>query len=342
MFKKLAMVTAAIIASCCMAATAFADVEILSSTEIPITYQVTEGVEVNSVFTLEAKNGAPMPDGSVNGKKEVVLKKSGPVDFGVLKYSRPDIYEYTLTKETDHIEGLTKDDTTYNVYVMATHDGQANVILKNKKTGEKPAEILYIDVVIGEPYDDPPVLKRVDGNAPKAEEFSFKLKSLNEGQPMPEGAAGEEMIIKTLPEAETEFGRITFTKEGGYDYEISEIDTGLANYKYDTTVYKLHYEVTNKDGELSSKRTVTKDGEEVFVAVFSFTNGYFPPVTIKENTEPSENSEHSELYNKTIGRVAKTGDEVNMLKMAATLLIAAFGVMTYILIRRKEKNTEKK
>lgn len=351
MFRKTVMFISAMVLSFGLASTVFAQTPV--TVTIPVSYQVTEDMGVRSVFTLTANESwywkvrSPMPEGSSGGKKEITMTSSGKVDFGEFKFTENDVYEYTLKKTTTDLPGMTKDNRTYTILIMV-ENGEAQTIIRNIDNGEKPEAIEYVDVVLCEAKDDSPVLKKVEGNAPTKEEFSFKLKDIGSNpQPMPEGAENGELIIKAKPGVETEFGELIFTKPGEYYYEVTEVNTGLAGYKYDGSVYRLKYVVTHQDGKWVAVRTMTKDGQEVHALTFTFTNVYTPPEgettteTPGSSTSTPGSDKPSKIYEKTIGRVTKTGDTFNMFKMAVMFLISGCAVAAFLISRRREKKTEK-
>ena len=131
---------------------------------------------------------------------------------------------------------------------------------------------------------DPPVQKVVKGNPSKDETFTFQMKAITKGAPMPEGAKDGVMSMDITGSGEKEFGEAWFTEPGQYVYEITEVDTKAANYKYDSTVYTLTVDIVEEaDGtqyKLVKTETV-KGGEGKIV----FTNTYEePPVPTGDTT----------------------------------------------------------
>ena len=122
--------------------------------------------------------------------------------------------------------------------------------------------------------EDPPVAKKITGDTPPSSStFTFVLTAANADSPMPEGSTGMTKEIKITGSGSSEFGEITFTEPGVYTYTISEKNTGIKGYTYDTTVYTIQYTVTEQDGKLVSQRRITnKSGTEVDSPVF--TNKY--------------------------------------------------------------------
>lgn len=119
-----------------------------------------------------------------------------------------------------------------------------------------------------------PVTKRLTGDKPnKKTLFSFVLKAKNEGNPMPEGSANGVKEISLTGAGTVSFGKISFNKSGTYEYTVYEKDSGALNYIYDSSVYTVKYIVTEKNGRLQVKQSLTKsDGSEV--TAIMFTNKY--------------------------------------------------------------------
>lgn len=134
---------------------------------------------------------------------------------------------------------------------------------------------------------DPPIKKVIEGDTPSENaEFQFTLKALRQltadGKeipaaelPMPEGADGQVKTVTVQGAGEYEFGNIEFSMPGTYIYQMSEVDTKVERYTYDTSVYIVTYTVTQNDDHLDVVRTITKDGAEAETT--QFTNTYKKP-----------------------------------------------------------------
>ena len=121
----------------------------------------------------------------------------------------------------------------------------------------------------------PPVQKRITGETPAtASKFTFVLAA--QGQyPMPDGKVGGEKEINIIGAGSADFGNIVFDTPGEYTYTISEKNSAVKGYTYDTTVYTLRYEVTLVNGEyVVSSGIYGPDGTKVTDVVFS--NKYVP------------------------------------------------------------------
>ena len=122
--------------------------------------------------------------------------------------------------------------------------------------------------------EDPPVVKKLTGDTPTSKgTFTFRMTAESKDYPMPAGSSDGVKEVSVYGSGSTEFGEITFTEAGTYRYKISEVNTGLANYTYDTTVYTITYVVKNENGKLKVERTITEtNGKNVDTPVF--TNRY--------------------------------------------------------------------
>ena len=126
--------------------------------------------------------------------------------------------------------------------------------------------------------------------------------------PMPEGSFMGRKTLKLKAGQEDEFGIVHFSEVGEYTYEIYEDDTGKQGYKYDQTVYTVKYTVTVNNGKWKSERHIyDKDGSEVNIATFVFTNSYTRPA----------------------GGLIRTGDASN-LPILITMLTAATAVLAML------------
>jgi pilin isopeptide linkage protein/LPXTG-motif cell wall-anchored protein len=158
---------------------------------------------------------------------------------------------------------------------------------------------------------DPPVKKVVKGNPATLETFTFQMKALTEGAPMPEGAKDGVMTMNIVGSGEKEFGIAEITKAGTYEYEITEVNTKAANYTYDTTVYKLTVEVKEEaDGtQVKLVKTETVTGGNGTIV---FTNTYEEPP-------------------------AKTGD-TTVIVPYIVIGLASIALLLMILFRRRRAN----
>ena len=127
----------------------------------------------------------------------------------------------------------------------------------------KPEKLEFVNVYTPLPCEvDPPVQKKVNGKPPVAGTFTFVMEALSAEYPMPEGSAASSKTVSITGPGSVEFGVITFTEEGVYEYTITERNNRALWYTYDTAVYTLRFTVTDVDGQLESTCTLFKNGTE--------------------------------------------------------------------------------
>lgn len=146
---------------------------------------------------------------------------------------------------------------------------------------------------------DPSVTKIIKGREDKETSFEFKISPEQASSPMPEKDGKTVDTVLVYGEGTSEFGEIQFTSPGTYRYIVTETNEGKMGYTYDTSRYRITYEVGSVKGAASGsaltvKRTVTeintggtaigqsKEGENV-----SFTNTYRKPAVAPGTGSPS-------------------------------------------------------
>lgn len=225
-------------------------------------------------FTLNAKNGAPLPASS-----KVSIKGAGKAAFGKISFNKAGTYVYEITEDDldATLYGYTKDETVYTYTVTVTDEGGTlNAVGRLTKDGEEASAVIFVNDYTPQACSItfPVVVKQIDGPARNEEKmFSFELTSAQgEDNPMPKNTKAA-----VIGEGSTvSFGEVTFDKEGIYTYEIREadLDDTYVGYTKDESVYKLVITVKNVDGKLAAAYTLTRDGEEA--SIVKFVNKYAP------------------------------------------------------------------
>ncbi|MCR4893700.1 MAG: hypothetical protein K5911_03070 [Eubacteriales bacterium] len=89
-------------------------------------------------FTLSSVDGAPMPEGSSDGKLAMQATEADPVViFGTIKYTEPGIYMYTIVETDDGIEDITYDTTPHNVVVTVNDPNKDGKLVCDVKYDDK-------------------------------------------------------------------------------------------------------------------------------------------------------------------------------------------------------------
>ena len=189
--------------------------------------------------------------------------------------------------------------STANVYTVKEIDGDGNAVEEGNSItiDSRDFTVHYDGTKIVNTYVpkpvlvDPPVKKIVEGNPTNASTFQFEMKAINPTDPMPNGSVNGVKLATVIGSGEVEFGTFEITQAGTYQYVIREIDDGIANYTYDTTLYTITFDVRDVAGQLvADKRVEKEDGTVVDEAVF--TNIYKTPVA----TPKTGDNSHLPIY----------------------------------------------
>ncbi|MBQ2781189.1 MAG: hypothetical protein IJF42_06495 [Clostridia bacterium] len=234
-------------------------------------------------FVIEALTAdAPMPNVTT-----VMNAADGSFAFPTIEFGdahKGKTYQYKITEsDANKIGGFTYDTTVYTVTVTVADNGDqtitATAVINNGNSNVD-------DMVFQNTYDatDATVTlegtKLLTGKTMQDDEFTFELKAVTAGAPMPSAAA-----VKNTANGKFVFGTITYAKAGVYVYELSEQDGGIANYDYDKSVYTVTVTVTdNSQGLLTARVAIAKDGMPSTEVVFR--NGFVPtPISYEIHTD---------------------------------------------------------
>ncbi|MCR5576992.1 MAG: hypothetical protein K6F56_08295 [Oscillospiraceae bacterium] len=259
--------------------------------KIPVKKEITSTTgtaptkEAEFTFTITAASGTPLPNPTT-----VKIKGAGSATFGEITYTKAGTYTYTVKEtacdDSSHYNPL--DSTEWTVEVTVANDSTDGLkitgykITKGSQTTTATSEqlqsekledasgkkyILYtpatpaLAVVFDNPYTpDPvklkiPVKKIVEINPNITQpnlKFVFDLTAKN-GAPMPTSTSGATVTINWPTQEEGEFGKITFTKAGTYEYTVVERAGSDPGVVYDTTPRTVVVTVTvNANDELEA------------------------------------------------------------------------------------------
>lgn len=255
-----------------------------ATVNIPVYKQVvgdTPKTDEAYTFSLSAVDGAPMPDGSVNGTKTVQITGEGNTAFGPISYTELGEYHYTISETKGSNQRYDYDKTVYSANVQVTwkdrvggemiatmylakEDGiykQEKALFTNRYTMPTPVSV------------DPPVQKVVNGSPAVAGTFTFRFVSDSSAAPMPDGSSGNMKTFSRVGPGQAEAGTITFTEPGTYGYTISEVNGGIPGYTYDKTVYTMTVKVTEENGHLQQSTQYQK-ADGTAASAMSFTNTF--------------------------------------------------------------------
>lgn len=297
-------------------------------------------------FTLKAEEASnPMPSGSVNREKKVLIYGEGFKEFGVIEFTSPGTYHYIVTETNEGKSGYTYDTSRYRItYEVTGGSGSSwnvkRTVTPTDKNGNAAGasyegETCTFTNVYKEPKTPsgsvlPRVTKKISGKRPgKESKFTFTMTPAKSTNPMPKGSGNTAKSVTISGTGTVDFGAVKFTEPGTYTYVIREKAGSADGYKYDDSVYRIVYKVTKSGDSLkitknvhrgeNNGKLISKNSENTV-----FTNVYSPgstPGTPGGGTTPKKNS-----------KLPQTGQ----LWWPVFILIAAGGTLIAVgIVRRK-------
>ena len=242
-------------------------------------------------FTITGSQGAPLPETTT------VTNQGSNIEFGPITYTmenvfgdsvntdentedlqstkRTKVFTYTIT-ESGSLPGVINDPTIKTVEVTVTDRGDGTIEAAVTKVSE--GAVPGNDFTFVNTYNVTPtsptspsdfavtIKKELEGQNLYSGEFTFQIKDGN-GNVISEAQNDENGNVI--------FPGITFDTVGVYKYTISELNTGVDGFSYDTTIYDTVANVTdNGDGTLNVEWTVTKN--QTVIDSITFKNSYKP------------------------------------------------------------------
>lgn len=206
----------------------------------------TPSVDQRFDFELSAASeGAPMPSPA-----NVTTVGGESQSFGEISFDKAGTYKYTIHETSELGDGWTKAGDVEATVVVTNNNGSLSASVSySNATGDKNAALFNNMYVAPKPEAQSLAFsakKTLDGSAPKAGQFEFKVTEDN----------SVVVAAKNDANGNVAFPAVTYTEPGEHDYVISEvIPDGAADYvndgiKYDSTSYSVHVSVVEKDGKL--------------------------------------------------------------------------------------------
>jgi pilin isopeptide linkage protein len=127
------------------------------------------------------------------------------------------------------------------------------------------------------------VTLQINGDIPDEEHIPFTfILDEEDGAPVPDSSS-----VTITGEGTAEFGEITFTKPGEYEYTVTEQNDGVENYVYDDTVYTLDVDVRYDEyGNLIA--TCVAYCDEQKEPAIMFINTYDDDIPVPDGSTPAE------------------------------------------------------
>ncbi len=255
-------------------------------------------------FRFEIEPSASNPQDDPIGRKFVSNDQHGIVVlFENVEYKVAGTYVYTVHEVDGNRAGITYDDSVYTITVNVTDDesvAKLSAVVSITKTENgttKEVENIEFDNA----YDADEATAVIHGHKTldsehkelEADEFTFELKAVTAGAPMPVNAVDGVATVKNAQTGLFQFEVITYTAEGTYEYEVREVipqgavNTGNGTWTlngkiYVDTVRKVTVTVVNDTTEGALKATVNGVVDSNNNPLVTFTNGYVPNKVVLE------------------------------------------------------------
>lgn len=212
-------------------------------------------------FTLEGKDGAPMP---AEAKATVGKPAEGDTavfNFGAIRYEKAGEYEYTVKETKGDMPGVSYDGHSATVKVTVSDNGKGQLEATAAVT-----DGAFVNIYGAEPSGGVPegmtFIKQLTGiDWPSDRAFEFTLAA--EGNaPMPQGAKDGKLNVTVGKPADGnaaafDFGAITYTTEGKYKYTVTEVAGDMPGVAYAKNTAKVTVTVKDdKQGKLIATAAV--------------------------------------------------------------------------------------
>lgn len=282
-------------------------------------------IKKNQFYFTVVANG-DNPENGVTGlpTSSVGTAVGGDLDFGTWVFSKTGTYNFTITENDLKNTGYTFDQSVYGVEIIVTFNEQTNKLDAETaitKDGKNVEAIVFNNNYTPIPVTNDFIAKKVvNGTPPSASDFTFTLTAEDPSYPMPEGGVKGVKKITRTGAGEVDFGKLTFTDTGTYVYSVTEMNTGLKNYTYDTTNYTLTYVVKDNNGTLEVVRTITAKDKTFDTA--TFTNTYKVETTPADPIAPL------------------TGDNSNIPLGCTAMILSSLVLCICFIIRKKKEKSE--
>lgn len=245
-------------------------------------------------FNLKAlTDGAPMPEGAVDGVATATVTKANAENFGfgnitytsdMLQGAPSKTFKYEVSEATGTIEDIDYATNKATITVTVVDNGEGK-LTASASTENGTFVNRYTASVSYTANGGIQLVKVLNGRDMAEGQFkvavtpadaeSANVLGLAEGSnefAMPAGTDGKQVVKRILS------GEVVFTQSDAgktYTYEVAEVNEGAAGYAYDDTVYTVTIAVTISDiGKLTVTTTVTGGESPV---TYVYTSGSVRP-----------------------------------------------------------------
>lgn len=264
-------------------------------------------------FSFEITPNSTIDGDPITSNQTVTNDSTGKITFfNNIEYEKAGTYTYIIKeKDLEALENFKKDPTQYKVIVEVKEDygdetnlqykGQLKATTKIYKIiDEFASELESPNIEFNNEYTPKPVTLNLEGTKvfedykgdkiSSLEDFEFRF-TINTRDEWPKP---NETIVKNNKDGSFNFGPITFTEPGIYNYVIQEdLANRDENIDYDPTIYYVIVTVTDKNGQLEASpeiRYTNANGEKVDKIIFTNKQAS-GDLTIKKIVQDHSNSE---------------------------------------------------
>lgn len=217
-----------------------------------------------STVSEEALKNAMPADTKASVGKPTGDAETSMFSFGDFTFTQAGNYSYTVKEQGagTTTEGLTNDASTATVTFSVVDNGMGQYSIGTTVTGLDDSAT-FVNAYSTTDFTGVPTgmefSKQLTGIAwPANATFEFTIKGVGENVPMPENTKVTVSKPASGDTAKFDFGNITYTKAGTYEYEITETTGSMPGVAYDPHTAKVTVTVSdNSEGALGANAKVT-------------------------------------------------------------------------------------
>ncbi len=323
-------------------------------------------------FTIVPSTGSP----AVAAPTSVTVSGAGTSsNFGNITFNKAGVFTYKVKEVIGSDAGYTYDNTEWTItYKISDVNGTLSLdsgYPKYNNGTSDEAVVIFKNIYVPTPINVKiPLEKKINGDA-STHSFDFKLEAVStnvvgmiaQTMPMPAGSISG-VFNGSYQKGIHELGMIKFSREGVYNYKLSEITGTILGMTYDNTYYDIEITVIDNNGVLETSKKVTKYsslgvplvtnnfGMGINISGIEFINNYLKPhvpVAPKENKSQPGRTCQDDGYpngyywddNKQMCvykgyKVPHTGNDSNPLGWMIIIGLCG-GMILYLNLKRRKK-----
>ena len=209
-------------------------------------------------FVLTDKDG--------NFIEAVTNAANGNFAFTEMTFDRKGVYEYKVYEQIGSENGMTYDETVYDVKIEVDYNSDEGEFVKTVTVnGQTDGSLVFANTYVASVSVPVSGTKVLNGRALAANEFTFVLTD-KDGEVL--------QTVTNAADGSFAFEDLTFWSAGSYEYHVTEQQGNDTSVIYDKTLYHVHVNVTkNEEGTaLEATATIGIPTQEDPVNSITFTN----------------------------------------------------------------------